>query len=117
MTLIAKRYPKLNLKVEVIAYHSKVPFFRLFTVCEHTLITNDELAPLVWAGVSADANPVPGFGALYRLIGDGTHAPTFNSAFKQKDGSGTYDSTLNAVNLIKFWYDGVDYWYEILHQA
>jgi len=117
MTLQSRRYKKLDLTVETMAYYPKVPFFRFLSVCEQVLTSNDELVPLAWTGVSADANPIPGFRAWYRLIGDGTHAPTFNAAFKQKDGSGSYDSTLYAVNLIKMWYDGVDYWYEILHQA
>jgi hypothetical protein len=114
MALTLKKYNKATLSIETVAYNIKVPFYRYLSVCEHTLDANDTLAPLTWSGVSAFANPIPGFGAWYRLIGDGTHSPSFDAAFKKVDGSGTFDSTLNAINLIKFFYDGVTYWYEII---
>ena len=114
MSLQIKRYKKREVECEAVGYNVKVPFDRSYVVCEHTLITNDELAPLDPATVSGDAKPVPGFGAIYRLIGDGTHAPTFAAAFKKSSGSGDYDSTNGVVNLVTFLFDGVDYWYSIV---
>lgn len=114
MTLKARKYPKKHMDAEVIAYSKAVPFHNMCSVCEHTLNSNDELAPLDHTEVSGYAAPVPGFGAIYRLIGDGSHSPTFDAAFKKSSGSGDYVNTLNTLNLITFLFDGVDYWYSIV---
>ena len=105
------------LRIIEISYSRFVPFHNLCSYCEHILVSNDEITPLDHTTVSVNAKPIPSFGAWYHLIGDGSHAPTFHSSFKKRDGSGTYDSTLNAINLIKFFYDGVNYWYEIIQPA
>ena len=55
------------------------------------------------------ATSIPGGGAIWRVVGDGTHNLTF-SGFVSND---IFDKTLNVVNLIVFIYDGVDYWYSI----
>ena len=114
MTLKARKFPKKHMDPEIIDYSSNVPFHNICSVCEHTLITNDELAPLDHTEVSGYAAPVPGFGAIYRLIGDGSHSPTFNAALKKSSGSGDYVNTLNTLNLVTFLFDGVDYWYSIV---
>jgi len=115
MTLIARKYPKKHMDVEAMAYSKNVPFHNICSVCEHILDSNDELTPLDHTSVSGQVAPVPGYKAIYRLIGDGSHTPTFNEAFKKIDGSGSYDNTLGVLNLIQFFFDGVDYWYRIDH--
>lgn len=114
MTLTARKYPKKHMDVEVIAYSKNVPFHNLCSVCEHTLTSNDELAPLDHTAISAQAKPIPGFGAIYRLLGDGSHSPTFAAAFKKSSGSGDYVNTLGTLNLVTFLFDGVDFWYSIV---
>jgi hypothetical protein len=110
MTLQPKRFAKRVADIRSITYSATVPFHMACAVCEHTLITNDDLAP---EGTDI-ADPIPSYGAMYRLIGDGTHSPTFDSAFKKSSGSGDYVATALTVNLISFIFDGVDYWYNII---
>lgn len=93
-------------RVMVIDYNPKIPFNNSCSICEHTLVSNDVLSPQTTPIV------IPGFGAMYRLIGDGIHTPTF-SGFKKNSGSGNFDATSGRLNLITFIYDGVDYWYSI----
>lgn len=100
---------------EVFTYNKVVPFFRFVTACEHTLITDDEISPLA-TNISGEFGPVAGFGAIYRLIGDGSHTPTF-SGIKKSSASGDYDNTEGTVNLIVFLFDGSDYWYSITQEA
>jgi hypothetical protein len=66
--------------------------------------------------IVAGIKPIAGGSATIRLIGDGTNTPTF-SGFNQSSQSETYDPTLSAVNLVHFFYDGVDYWYSITLKA
>lgn len=114
MSLTARKFPKMNTEIEIIEYRKDVPFYNMCSVCEHTLITNDEITVLDHAAIATNAKPVPGCGAIYRLIGDGTHAPTFAATLKKSSGSGDYVSTSLVVNLITFIFDGVDYWYSII---
>jgi hypothetical protein len=88
------------------AYSVNVPFNKGCTICEHTLTANDTLVP------SALVTPVPSCGAIYRLIGDGTHIPIF-TGFNQSNGSFSYDETIGVVNIVIFLYDGFEYWYTI----
>ena len=74
----------------------------------HTLLTSDTWTPNTY-------DPLVGGGAIYRIIGDGSHSPTFSGFYAS--GSGAYDPTLNAVNLITFLYDGISYWYTITQPA
>lgn len=60
---------------------------------------------------------VAGYGAIVRLIGDGSTTPTFHSSFKKSSSSGDYDPTLDVLNLVTFLFDGVDFWYSIIQQA
>lgn len=87
-------------------YNVNVPFNRSCTVCEHTLIANDTLVP------SALVTPVPGGGAIYRLIGDGTHIPVF-TGFNKSNSSFAYVPTLGVINIVVFLFDGFEYWYTI----
>ena len=114
MALVKKKYAVKTPVNEVIDYSRYVPFHRPVSLCEHTMITNDNLIPFTEWWVNPDKAPIPGFGASYRLIGDGAHTPTFSSRFIQSTGSGTYDNTLGVVNLVTFYFDGVDFWYSIV---
>ena len=78
------------------------------------MIANDTIAPVTGVGQPSELWPEPGYGALYRLIGDGTHTPTFSATFKKSSGSGDYVNILGVVNLVSFIFDGVDYWYSII---
>ena len=89
-------------------YSTSVPFNFGCSVVFHTLISDDTLTPDTQFSIV-------GGGAIYRLLGDGSHSPTFSGFYQS--GSGTYDSTLNAVNLITFLYDGISYWYSITQPA
>lgn len=117
MALTLKSYPKRVQNTIASVYSADVPFHYECYVCEHTLITNDEIAPQLPVDVSSTSIHVPGNGAIYRLIGDGTHTPTFNATFKKSGGSGDFVATLNTINLITFMFDGVDYWYNITQPA
>ncbi len=108
-----KEYNSLQSDVEdlypgIVAYSASVPFSSACTVVHHTLTANDTLSPNTY-------NPLVGGGAIYRLIGDGSHSPTFSGFYLS--GSGTYDATLNSINLITFLYDGISYWYSITQPA
>ena len=96
--------------VQILPYTTQVPFDKLVSIVEHTLVDNDVLTPLLMGDTSA---PVPSYGAIYRLIGDGTHAPVFAPIFKKAASSGDYDSGPQILNLIIFLFDGFDYWYTI----
>jgi hypothetical protein len=97
-----------------IDYTTSVPFHRLTSyVVDHSLTSNDTLSPLTALHAPTDEQPVAGFGAIYTLIGDGSHSPSFSSAFTENKGSQAYVSTLSTVNLITFIFDGKRYWYNI----
>jgi hypothetical protein len=113
MALILKRFAKRVADIRSITYNATVPFHMACAVCEHTLITSDVLIP---EGTDI-AEPIPSYGAMYRLIGDGSHSPTFDVLFKKNTSSGDYVATALTVNLITFIFDGVDYWYNITQPA
>lgn len=106
----------LNIKtpvIEITDYSPKVPFYRFNTICEHTLVTDDELSPIIGPGWDPEFYAKPGYCATYRLISDGTHAPTFSADFKKAVGSGEWLSTGGAINIIKFEYNGTDFTYSL----
>jgi len=53
-----------------------------------------------------------GGAAEIRMIGDGSHTPTF-TPFVKSASSGDFDNTLNRVNKVVFYYDGTDAFYSI----
>jgi hypothetical protein len=62
--------------------------------------------------VTLEAHPVIGGSAEIRMIGDGSHSPTF-TPFVKSASSADFDSTLNAINKVIFYYDGTDAFYSI----
>lgn len=118
MALISKKYSYNKVINEIIDYSIEVPFHNSCSICEHTVVANDVLSPSLASESSGAKQPVPGYGALYRLIGDGAHTPTFDAVnFKKSSASGNYDPTLNVVNLVAFLFDGAYYWYSIIQPA
>lgn len=109
--LLMKSYPSAG-GVKVTEFSEEVPFYRACTICQVGIETDSIIiSPLVTTAVGKI--PIPGATAIYRLRGDGTNSPTFSHAFKKTKGSEEYDTTLGAVNLVRFLYDGVDFWYTI----
>jgi len=91
-------------------YATQVPFNLPCTTVQKTLTADDALTV---EPSNSYRRHVPGNGAIYRLYGDGSHAPSFSSPFKKSTSSGDYDVTAGVLNLITFLFDGVDYWYSI----
>jgi hypothetical protein len=98
---------------ELGAYVTTVPFYRNLYIASTTLTSNDVIAPLMFLGVPAHLRPIIGAKAIYRLIADGIHVPTFSSDFKKTYDSLNYNTTEDVVNLIEFSYDGADFRYKI----
>lgn len=98
---------------EIVDYSPNVPFHRYLTICEHTLITSDELSPVKGPGLEPEFYAVPGYAAIYRLISDGIAVPTFSADFKKAAGSGEWLGTGGAINIIKFEFNGTDYTYSL----
>jgi hypothetical protein len=63
--------------------------------------------------VKLDNELTTGASAEIRLIGDNVITPTFSSAFTISSTSDAYDPTLNKVNKVVFYYDGVAAFYSI----
>lgn len=91
------------LPTEAITMDTTVSFDKVTTVYSSVTLTADKTI------TPNTTTKKLGGGAIWRVIGDGTHIITF-SGFT---GDSVFDSTLNAVNLIVFIYDGTDYWYSI----
>lgn len=112
-----KRFEKIPV-TQIGPYITSIPFNTgMYIVTDYILDSNDTLEPLTQSGTPELYVPVPGYGAIYRLVGDDTHIPVFGAPFKKSSGSGDYDETLNVVNLVTFLFDGVDYWYSIIQEA
>ena len=103
-------------ETRVIPYTTRVPFHRSLTIIESNLTSNDEFVPETGAGRFESLTPVMGCGAWYRLVADGTHAPSF-SGFKKSSASAEWVSTDGVLNILSFFYDGTDFWYSILQEA
>jgi hypothetical protein len=114
---MSNKYIKQTPIVEIGPYSRFVPFHLSTFVTEHTLTTNDEFVPVNYVGTPEKLVPVAGYGAFYRIIGDGAAIPTFDAAFKKSSASGDYDETIGVLNLITFVFDGFDFWYSIVQEA
>ena len=99
-------------KAKIILFTLNVPFNRQLTVCQAEVnATGFALIPVIDA---ADGKtPIPGATTIYRLYGDGTNAPRFSTIFKKTSLSEEYVNTKGVLNVVKFFYDGVDFWYTI----
>lgn len=60
----------------------------------------------------AAATPKLGGYCVVTLLANGTNVPTF-VGMVERSGSSAYVNTLNQLNQIVFWFDGVRYWYSI----
>jgi hypothetical protein len=104
-TTVKWEYTKISESLSPpITMDTTVSFAKPVTVYTPITLTSDKtLTP-------DTTTKLPGGGAVWRVVGDGTHMITF-SGFAT--GGAIFDKTLNIVNLITFIYDGVDYWYDI----
>lgn len=59
------------------------------------------------------AGAVAGGWALYEMVADGVNTPTFAGIFTKQSSSGSYNNTLNKVNLIAFFKGQYGYTYTI----
>lgn len=57
--------------------------------------------------------PIAGGYAEVTLVGDGAVTPTFDSGMTAMPNSDTYDPTLNTINKVGVYYDGVTVFYTI----
>jgi hypothetical protein len=109
MALTPKRFAKRVADTRIIDFSLYVPFHMVCAVCEHTLVGSIGLAI---DPVDVEKH-VPGYGAIYRITGDGASVVLFEATFKKTAGSGDMVVTAGVLNLITFMFDGVDYWYNI----
>jgi lysophospholipase L1-like esterase len=86
---------------KTIATTTVIPFDNPFTVIPPKTITG----PVTFTKNTSNAQA--GYGAVIRVIANGTNIPDL-SAFK-KIGSGSYDNTNSTINILSFKYDGTDY--------
>jgi hypothetical protein len=110
MTLAPKRFAKRVQDTRIIDFSLYVPFHMATAVCEHTLVGSIGLAI---DPVNVEFH-VPGYGSIYRIIGDGVSVVLFDANLKKSTGSGDMVYTAGILNLITFMFDGVDYWYNIV---
>lgn len=83
---------------------SSVAFNVPITVYETTTISSDiEITPNTTGAIA-------GYGAIWRVTGDGSHIITFTGF----NGNLEFDNTAGLVSLITFIYDGEEYWYQIM---
>jgi hypothetical protein len=110
MALTPKRFAKRVADTRIIDFTGFVPFHMVCAVCEHTLVGSIGLAI---DPVKVDEH-VPGYGSIYRIIGDGVSVVLFDANLKKSTGSGDMVYTAGVLNLITFMFDGADYWYNIV---
>lgn len=67
-------------------------------------------------GFTVAAGATAGAKTYVRLVSNGVNAPTF-AGFKEWGGSAGYDNRPAIVNIVEFFFDGVDYWYHINQQV
>jgi hypothetical protein len=93
-----------------ISYNTAIPFDKMVS----------QMAPHTVAGaITFTKNitgAVPGCGTILRLTSNGVNAPAF-TGFKKSSVSKDYVSASGVVNVLIFFYDGVDYWYSIFQDA
>lgn len=92
--------------VKTSPYTAIVPFDSKLYFAQGILTANDVLSPKL---TQAKA----GATAVYKLTGDGVHAPTFSSLFNKNLGSSDYDKQDGVINVITFTFDGVSFWYTL----
>lgn len=91
-------------------FSADVPFSRLATSHASTSVAS------VITFTIASGPKIPGSQAIYRLVPQTDDVPDFSN-FKQVNGTATYDNRVGIVNVITFFYDGVDHWYSIFQEA
>jgi hypothetical protein len=91
-------------------FSASILFSTFITVYAQQTATN----PISFTVNSTGA--VAGYGAIVRLIANGVHTPSFTGMSRTSTSKG-YANILGRLNTIKFFFDGVSYWYEIFNEA
>lgn len=92
-----------------VSFASAIPFDNLITQMQQT-VTGSITFTINTTGAKA------GFGTILRLTANGTNTPDF-SAFKKSNASQDWVNTSGTVNVVVFFFDGVDYWYNLYQEA
>ena len=93
-------YPSINNK-----FKGEIDLSRQFTnYSDYTVIAN--------TAITVSTQKIIGGSAEKRMIGDGTHTPTF-TGLVASTGSVAYTVTAAAINKVIFYYDGTDVFYSI----
>jgi len=90
-------------------YSGTIPFSRLITQMGTTTLTTT-ITP-----TKSTSGQQPGYGAIWRVIGNGTDSVTLSN-FKIA-GEGVFDKTNGILNLLVFMYDGVDHWVGVIQEG
>jgi hypothetical protein len=96
----------LDSMTQTAPFVTAIPFTAQYTRLETHTMTAD--VPFTPNTVGAEQ----GNETLVRLIGDGTHVVSFDG-IKIWSGSAEFLATAGRLNVLIFWFDGVDYWVNI----
>jgi len=91
-------------------FASSILFSTFITVYAQHTVTN----PISFTANATGA--VAGYGAIVRLVANGVHPPSFTGMSRTSTSKG-YANILGRLNTIKFFFDGVSYWYEIFNEV
>ena len=98
----------LSYHIDTILFDNYIPFDDINSVMIDTLTDDIIMLP------DTNGNEIPGGNCLiYLNAGAGNYTPTFYGIHKIY-GSYDFDSTANALNVINTFYDGKNYWYQII---
>lgn len=98
------------IKAEKISFSNSVPFNKplLFTDF-YKLAGNVNFSPLA-------ENAVVGSCCIYKVLGNGTNNITFSSSIRKVNGSGSFNTANDILNILIFFYDGVYFWVNIFQE-
>lgn len=91
------------------SYSGSIPFGKLISNLGATTLTAT-ITP-----TKSTSGQQPGYGAIWRVIGNGTDSVALSN-FKIA-GDGVFDKTNGIINLLVFMYDGVDHWVGIIQEG
>jgi hypothetical protein len=87
-------------------FSTAIDFIDSLSVLTHSVTANITFTRVTTGALIGATN-------IVRLTANGTNTVSFDAAFKKSIGSQSYSNVNTVVNVIYFWYDGVDYWYTI----
>jgi hypothetical protein len=93
-------YPSINNK-----FTGEIDLSKQYThYLDYTVVDN--------IAITTSTQKIIGGSAEIRMIGDGSHTPTF-TGLTASSSSGEYTNTAAAINKVIFYYDGTDVFYSI----